>query len=473
MLESQFLIALCVVTAGPWAASLLFRGRIEWVALGVVLVGTLFGPQFYSFHLGIGMSFDRLLLIAGCTLCAVRLIQGEVPVPKIRKSDIVLAVLCAWLMLSAVRAGSVPDGEPPTSRWMTFFLMPAILYALIRCGSLRQEDLNVLISAVIALGVYLGLTGVLEVAGLHALVFPRFIVDPNNWEFLGRARGPTLNPTGNGTILITAFAAALSRAVQRRQLEHTLYLIAAGVIGLGIVATLTRSVWLAGVLVVGTFAWFHARRYLPAAGLLAIAGVLLFSMIASQVDVLNIKRDKHLSAADAKKSVELRPVLAMVAWEMFKDKPLAGHGYGGYFAASPNYLTERSQDAPFEMVRPYMQHNVLLSLLVDSGIVAVALFCTWIGLAAFTAYRLYHFVGSTEDQKTIALTLIGCLVGYTINGMFHDVSVMPMMNVLLFFLVGLNLTVATSILPATAPVRAHVPHGKAISALPSQLQSGQ
>ncbi len=447
LLALMFAVSLC-----PWGLSLLFRGRIEAVAMAVLIAGIIVGPQFYSFSLGIGMSIDRLLLMLGCGLCGLRILQGEAKLPKPRKVDLLLAGFCIWIFISTIGTSVPAGGEPAKSRWMTFVLMPVVLYFLARCSVIRSSDCKHIVTSLIVLGVYLGLTGICEVSGMHALVFPRYIVDPTNWEFLGRARGPILNPTGNGTILTAAFAAALARVVHCKQLEQVGYVAAAGIIGIGIVATLTRSVWLGGFLVVATYGWIYFRRFLPAVGLLGAAAVIGLSVMASQVDIMNIKRDKHLSAADAKKSVELRPVLAMVAWEMFKDHPLRGHGYGGYFSASPPYLAQRTQEASFDMVRPYMQHNVILSLLVDSGLIAVGLFVSWTFLTCLTAYRLARHRSATDDQRIVGLVVLGCMVPYYMNGMFHDVSVIPMLNAVLFFLSGVCTTVAAEKLPAVAEV---------------------
>ncbi len=448
----QLLALMFAVSICPWGLSLLFRGRIEAVGMAVLIAGIIVGPQFYSFSLGIGMSIDRLLLLLGCGLCGLRILQGEAKLPKLRKVDMLLGMFCVWIFASTIGTDVPTGSEPPRSRWMTFILMPTILYFLARCSVIRSSDCKHLLTVLVGLGVYLGITGICEVSNLHFLVFPRFIVDPNNWEFLGRARGPILNPTGNGTVLTAAFAAALARVVHCKQLEQVGYITAAGIIGLGIVATLTRSVWLGGFLVVATFGWIYFRRFLPAVGLVGAAAVIGLSVMPSQIDIMNIKRDKHLSAADAKKSVELRPVLAMVAWEMFKDHPLKGHGYGGYFESSPPYLAKRSQDAAFDVVRPYMQHNVILSLLIDSGLVAVGLFLSWTVLTCLTAYRLVRFRAATDDQRAVGLAVLGCMLPYYMNGMFHDVSVIPMLNSVLFFLAGISTTVAASTLPAALTI---------------------
>ena len=44
---------------------------------------------------------------------------------------------------------------------------------------------------------------------MHAFVFPKYIVDQELWVFLGRGRGPLLNPVGNGMLITIAFITAV------------------------------------------------------------------------------------------------------------------------------------------------------------------------------------------------------------------------------------------------------------------------
>ena len=68
----------------------------------------------------------------------------------------------------------------------------------------------------------------------------------------------------------------------------------------------------------------HSPRWVRVLGLAAtvlLAGAMAMGL---KEQLMAFKRDKALSAADAAKSIELRPLLAAVAWEMFKDKPQPG-----------------------------------------------------------------------------------------------------------------------------------------------------
>ena len=284
------------------------------------------------------------------------------------------------------------------------------------------------------------MTGILEVAGVHSLVFPKYIVDPAEWEFFGRARGPLMNPVANGILLVTAFAIALMRTSERDTVWGTLSWFAAGLLGVGIIATLTRSVWMSAGLVFLLYVWVYRRNLLAPMVMFGLGAGLLISTVGSGIDVLNMKRDKNLSAADAAKSVELRPVLAIVVMDMAKDRPLTGHGYAGYKATSQPYLANRNHDAALEGVRPYVQHNFVLSLLVDGGLVALGLIGCW----GYFAWRSAWILGGKNrdgdrDIKTLGFASLACFIAFGLNGMFHDTTIIPMMVQFVLFLSGLVL----------------------------------
>ncbi len=470
----ELLIFLGLVTTLPWLGRLLSQARIVPLAAVVLAAGVVVGPLFFSFQLGTQLSIDRILLVVVVAKCCMMLWHNREARPNLQHLDCLLGILALWLLLSALPATAPPKEMSPTSRWLTFIAIPLAMYGVVRASNIKLSDLRWLINVIIGLGVYLGIIGVLEVANLHALIFPRYIADPTNWEFLGRARGPLLNPTGNGVVMTIAFSAAVSRLLQERtRSDQVRFGIAACIIGIGIVATLTRSVWIGGMLVGLYVGWIYLRRYLPTLALFGMAVVVLAGTVAPQDNLLAMKRDKHLSAADALRSIQLRPVLALVAWNMFQDSPLTGHGYGGYFHSSLPYLSTRSHAAALDTVRPYMQHNVLLSLLVDAGLIATGLFVASIGLMGIAGWQLSRNVHFASEVRTLGMMMIGCLAGYLFNGMFHDVSVIPMANNFLLLFAGLTTSVyaAKEQFPAVSP--SHIPANRDLRSWEPRLALGR
>ena len=143
-----------------------------------------------------------------------------------------------------------------------------------------------------------------------------------------------------------------------------------------------------------------------------------------------------------KESAKLRPMLAAVAWQIFRDHPLSGVGYGQYKQADQRYIAQRNIAMPLDKVRPYHQHNVLLSLLTETGLAGTIPFIALLLVWSRTAWRVWHCPGLATHLRHTALVFAVCLVNYLANGMFQDVALIPMVNTILFVEAALLMSVA-------------------------------
>ncbi|MEM9589617.1 MAG: O-antigen ligase family protein, partial [Planctomycetota bacterium] len=432
-----FLVALFVPAALVWLLPILRNGRLLPIVLIVVVSGVVFGPAFFSIDGPLQISIDRLMLVVLGGVVLIRLRLGQVAWLKLTRLDWLILGALAYLLWSCMRGGPVPDGSVPLARWIFFAAVPVAVYFACRHIRPTPTDLRRFENAMIALGAYLSFTAVLEVTGHRQLVFPGYINDPEIWEFFGRGRGPLLNPAGNGMLITLGLTISSVRWFVSGRQGKVIHAILVALMMAGIYATLTRSAWLGAAAALGLVALVYTPRWLRVLGL-AFAILLAGGMVLGIKDqLLSMKRDKNLSASEAAKSVELRPLLAIVAWEMFKDQPLTGHGYGHYFEHSPPYHAIREYGLPLEKVRPYVQHNVFLSVLVDTGLVGIGCLlgamCTVLGMAA----RLAMDTKADQTARTLGLATMGYIAGYVCNGLFHDVGVIDMVNTFLLAIAGL------------------------------------
>ena len=225
----------------------------------------------------------------------------------------------------------------------------------------------------------------------------------------------------------------------------------------GLYATLTRSAWMGGIAAIGLVAFIHSARWQR---VLALAMVLLVggaSVAGLKDQLVRLKRDKNLTAEDAEKSMKLRPLLAVVSWEMFKDHPIKGHGFGHYFAHNDAYHNDRSYEMPLEQARTYAQHNVFLSLLVDTGLVGFSMFALWLLMLAGIGWKLARQVRDRPESRWVGLLSLGAMIAYFCNGMFQDVLIIPMVHMFLFFIAGVSVTVFQHGVAVTAPKQFPVP----------------
>jgi O-antigen ligase len=285
-------------------------------------------------------------------------------------------------------------------------------------------------------GIYLALTALAEALRLHEFVFPHYIASSEYYEFFGRARGPLLNPAANGYLLAVGFGAALMWWPRLNRVGQLGLLAVAALFCAALYGTLTRCVWLGGVAllsIIGALSLPKSWR-LPLIGSVILAAVLV--AVTQWERLVSFKREEGRGAQEAAESVELRPILGLVAWKMFLREPLFGCGFGHYRERYVDVLDDRDSDLPLDKSRRYVQHNVWLGLLTETGLVGTVLFTMLVGYWLRDAWRLWR---SSEPlwARQFGLLFLATFASYVANAMFQDLAIVPMINMILFFLAGL------------------------------------
>lgn len=411
--------------------------RLEFGIIAVLLLGSVFGPDFINVKVGpIPITLDRIAW-GGLILCfLIPYLGGRLPVIKTGWADLAFLGFLGYLAVNIATSDWKYKGLQPVAQWLFFYIVPAGLYFIARYLPDRESFAKIFTFAMIGLGVYLSVTALLEVAGIHALIFPRFIINSPMQEFLGRGRGPFLNPIANGIVLTICLASSL---VWWNQFDHKQRI---GILGfsalmlIGIFCTLTRSVWLSAGIVSLGFLWFFSPKKLKAGLMMTVpvAGFLFFTVGKDKIN--SFKRDKNVSQADMAESIQLRPLLAVIAGRMIEDKPFFGHGFRQYQQTKRIYHFRDNSNLPVQKVLPFVQHNVFLAYGVDLGLVGLALYLSLLAFWSWKATWLLIDKNSPGHAKQAAAILLCIIICIVINGMFHDVACIPMLNHYVFCLAG-------------------------------------
>lgn len=407
----------------------------------VVVLGTFLGPDFFAIKGPLLLSIDRMFFCGVIALGASLILRGDLKLPKLSTADYLVGAMVVWYFIRSVTAGEPPPGAKPIGTWLFYVFLPSVCYGLVRVSNPNARDIQAIISIMIGIGVYIAVIGFFEVCGWYALVFPRYIADPKVWEFLGRARGPMMNPSANGIVLTISLSFAVLRATYGNRIQLVIYGLLSLVILVGVYSTLTRGVWVGVVLAIVAVYWNSTPRWIKVLGM---SSAIVFGSMAAmglKDQLLNMKRDKNLSAEDSAKSIELRPLLAIVAYEMFKDSPFFGHGFYIYLKTSLPYIQNPSYDMPMDQALGYSQHNIFLSSLVDTGIVGLVIYAWLLTRLARSAWRLGNHQRIDPIYRMVGLGMVGSMAGYLLGGMFQDVLVMPMIQLYLMFLSGILISV--------------------------------
>ena len=440
-----YLILVIALTALVWAVVIAKRlslkpiTRVSFAIPGVavLIVGSVFGHDFFNIDSGpIPLTFDRMLLAVLFGVFAFLLFSGRTSIRLPDATDGLIIALLGVLLFSALLTDWSYANNRPISRWLFFYLVPAMLYFLIRNTNLNDKDLKWVSIAFVGFGIYLALTAIFESRGWYGLVFPTYIRNEAIIEFLGRGRGPFMNPISNGIYITCCCGAAFLLFWHERSKARFLVLAAIPILFAGALATLTRSVWLGLGLGIGLIFWLPAKR--KQRGMMVVAAglglVVLFGISGS---VVKFKRDKHVTENEMTESAQLRPIFAVVAYKMFQERPFRGCGFGQYGRARLAHLQDPHSKYPLRKAKEYLQHNVFLSFLTETGLIGLSLLLLLLLKGVQVSVLLFRNKEATTWARGYSLLLMCILIAYCVNGMFHDVSIIPMGNMLLFFVLAI------------------------------------
>jgi N-acetylglucosaminyldiphosphoundecaprenol N-acetyl-beta-D-mannosaminyltransferase len=443
------------LAAATWGALCARRGSLL-VGCGLLLaVGYALGHEFWSAKLGpIPITLDRVVLIGLVVAFAYQWRYGRLNIRPCTGSDWMLAAMLTVFTVSALLSGQPDITDGVTSKWgrlVTSFLIPALLYAIIRQLDITRRDWSRLLAALVVLGFYLACTGAFEVAGRWSLVFPRYIANPDLGIHFGRARGPELNAVSLGLYITACLLCGwtLLNFAGRRFYQFAL-LVALPLMAGGVLLTYTRSTWIglaAGGLVVAAF-YIPRRWRMPA---IAAAGVIGLSvMVASWGQLLGIKREGTVE--DSEHSVSQRQSFAYVSWQMFCDHPVFGVGFGRFYDRKLPYLSDRSQNFELESLRPLHHHNTLLSVLTETGLIGLAAFIGVFVVWIRSGWRLATSVGPLSWTRAQGILMLALVANYLCSAVFHDLTLLPSQELLLLVFAGVTVNLEQRAASIASPI---------------------
>lgn len=335
------------------------------------LLLAVFGSHWDALGLPGKFAPDRLLL--ALTVLAVLLrapCMRDRPVIAFRPLQVLMALTAAWGLASAFGAGNLFQIEGFTNLVDRLGLLAFTVFIIAPAVFVTQRDRDVLLVALIAMGAYLGLTALFETLGLGALVFPRYISDPNVGIHFGRARGPFVQAAINGLAMYASLGACVIAAIQWRDRGWRRYvpLVVSVLLVTGLVFTLQRSIWLGTVVATVTMmlAVSRLRPWLIPAVVGATLAVLIILAVVPGFATRATER------RDASGTIAGRRALNDAAVNMFQARPLLGFGWGTFRTANADYF-EISDAYSLRLNKNLPLHNVFLANLVEIGLVGTVL----------------------------------------------------------------------------------------------------
>jgi O-antigen ligase len=423
-----------------WATVMILRGSLIAMALAMILIGTIFGFDFWHDRAaGVPLTLDRLAaVLLVIAFFAQTMLRRTDPKP-VRFVDICLGLFLVYLTLSTLTHDFHIETSKivsPLWRLLAAYLIPGIVYWIARQSPLTEGRVALIPKVLMLFGIYLAVTGILEITHQWSFVFPKHIADPALGIHFGRARGPMLTSVTFGLYLTVCLLAALAWLPRMNRLFQLALLAVLPLFVASLYFSYTRSVWIGLALALMITAGLTLRGRLRGAVLVLMILGLAGTWLVESENIVGFKREQ--SAEETRNSAEWRKIFAYVSWEMFQEKPLFGVGFGHFYREKLPFLSDRSTEMHLESIRDYVHHNTFLSLLTETGAIGVGLFMLvyfgWIR----DGWALWRSPYTPPWARRHAVLVLGAMGIYTSQLLFHELSYSQVDNLLIFFLAGVQ-----------------------------------
>lgn len=189
------------------------------------------------------VSFHRLNRVTFALL-----IMGVIGRAAVLKREVLQFDRVSWPMiaLTAVVLISLVGRPVDEDTWGVLaakYLFPFTLFHLAQLVFTEEQRIRRFEVFALVVLAYLSFTAIVFLLGLHGLVFPKFILDPNLGYHAERARGPFLQAVANG-VSLNILVLLVLHGYRRGSLRGMKTLVVLGSVPIAILATMTRAVWL-------------------------------------------------------------------------------------------------------------------------------------------------------------------------------------------------------------------------------------
>jgi O-antigen ligase len=170
----------------------------------------------------------------------------------------------------------------------------------------------------------------------------------------------------------------------------------------------SRGAYLGALIVLVFFGLVQKRSLLILVVVLAIAWQTLLP--SSVVERITMTRTETVEGQrQIEDSAAVRLGLWNIAWDLFKENPMIGVGFGGFEFSVPEGNYSRWKDT----------HNYYAKMLAEQGIIGFGLFLLVLFLAFRSGWRLWK-TGKEGFEKGLGLGFMGCILALATTNVFGD-----------------------------------------------------
>jgi len=359
----------------------------------------------------------------------------------------VMLALIAYCAVSATATGWTARTEEvetaPYYRFTVALLFPFIMVTLIYSVTRSERQIRwglILLSLYgwYALYIsYLQYAAIVGLSGARAWIFPAYINDPTYGIHFDRARGAFRAAGPQSLFLVFLFYAVLF-LIRRTSGAYRIALIAQAIlIPPAIFFTGIRAAYVSFALcgVLWCLAAGHRRFGGVKLGLASLVLILVAAMFWGNITGTN----RQTGGVAQEGPIVSRQILLYQTWEIFKDHPITGVGFGHFVDAQQNLRRDPASLIGLS-VGVVVQHNLFLNMLAETGVLGLIgiLLVLWLLFSqSLQLYRkLPRFSAGMLCRDFVILFWVAGL-NYLAAAMFRDTFWDVFANALLWSLAGL------------------------------------
>jgi O-antigen ligase len=348
-------------------------------------------------------------------------------------------LLALSIVLYGVQATYSGDFDKALQQLAFFYVPFALLFVLLAQIRWTPQLLKACFGVLVALALAFSAIGYVEYATRHIFLNPKLIAS-NELHTYFRTNSVFFDPNIYGRFLVVAML-AVAAAMLRTARTRLIWIGAAVLLALwaGLVLTLSQSSYvalLAGLATLALLQWGVRRTLLPVGGVLA-AGVALVLIAPGAVGV-------DLNNLDA--STSGRSGLVEGGGELFVDKPIAGHGAGGFEQA---YADTNRRPAGGDASTA--SHTIPITVAAEQGAIGLV---AYLALLVVALARLLRDAAGSPARAAIAAAFVALVVHTLIYAAFLE-------DPLTWALLGVGTALAAQTVPELRRRRAAAEAGAA------------
>jgi len=337
------------------------------ISLIVIIKRPILGLYAWIVFLPVQLAFTRPLIgvrlaisdiFMGCTLIALLLVILIYKKALVRTSLNIhmLALILIFILCTLITYYSL--GYVPRETWLNKDLgLLILIFSFFAFALLVRKDGKKFHTCIRLLLISGSIVNIFALA-LYSF---NFLAGASIPSFGGRFEGFLVDPNAYGGYLTVIFLIQLSVLIARQKMFLPLLMkINSLLLLFGIILTESRSAWIGLILGLVALLWFYRARF----GRTISVVLPLLVIITGIFIILYTQTGLHiLSSFTRTNTIEIRWQLIETGLELWKHNPVFGIGIEAFAELSPLYLD-----------KSYIIHNTYIWLLVETGVVGLAVF---------------------------------------------------------------------------------------------------